>query len=176
MSQTTFDCSPEIAALPDRAGARPQTHLGWDHHQVDQFPSAVFSAELQKQVFRLSLFGGHTFAQASISKFSPPSEALFLVNSDGQLSDEFALCRHFAGIDTASWLLNLSPSDAVLLVQKGWAEHYTFSGLSLGLIRYPEGMVLLYAPRTVAEAKSLQVALRCAFAYARSNKNSAASA
>jgi hypothetical protein len=64
----------------------------------------------------------------------------------------------------------LSLADAAAAIDAGWAEPHLLAGRALGGGRaaVPAGLVLVYAPRTVAEIPAVLEILRAALAFATS--------
>ncbi len=69
----------------------------------------------------------------------------------------------------------LALADAAAAIDAGWAEPHLLAGRALGGGRaaVPAGLVLVYAPRTVAEVPAVLEILRAALAFASSGGSGA---
>jgi hypothetical protein len=66
----------------------------------------------------------------------------------------------------------LHPSDAILLINKQWAERFPLAGINLfNKIIMPDTYVLIYAPQSEDDLKIWKIILNAAINYNRNNQN-----
>lgn len=132
--------------LPRRVGARPRTHQGVPHRQINQQPVAdTISARLADRVLTLA---GVTEAPSGISV--PGAQAFLLRESRQVPPGAFMVGREFAHLHPApdrSLHLTLPEWRARAVIAVGWGELHPL--VATGAL--PPTVVMIYAPRDQEE-------------------------
>lgn len=155
----TSDAAP--MPLPQRAGPRPSTTPTNPHMQLDQQPSdAAPRRRLRELLAELPVI----WQESTISV--PGAEALVLP-ADGARGPAraFMIDTEFAHLhpDPDQSLHMVLPDDiAEAAIEAGWAEQHPVA--RRGWI--PAGAVMVYAPRSEAEADVVASLVKAAYAYA----------
>ena len=152
-----------LAPLPFRCATRPQVgHHPIPHRQLNQRAAPHLVATLQTAFdaavmenasrvgYALSHFEKHTQAITSLSNGGDPiadtshGEIAHIHNSDGSMH------------------MILSPADAVVAVEAGWAELHGLAGRAVGL---PATYLMIYAPQSGQDVVIVSRLLAAAIAY-----------
>lgn len=166
-----------LGDLPARAGVRPSMVRGIPHRQLDQHPDTEARSAFRQRLstvedlhdlagdrleFRRSLWE-LTGAEALVSRdLTPATCGPELIRTKG----EFAHLHSHDG----SLHLVMSPPDIATVIDSGWGELFAVSG---GLGGRIPPIVLVYAPRTEAEADVVATILRGAYRYATTAEDNA---
>lgn len=156
-------------SLPQRRGARPEMIRGMPHRQTTQKTDLAFQNTVEGTVF-----SGRQFSQAPVpvakdSLWEFTGARAFIIDdcTSETCREETARAKgeffHRHRLDGSFHVL-LSPTDAAIAVEKGWAERFPIAG-SLGG-RVPEGIILVYAPRDKTEVGVLEAILLSAYRFA----------
>lgn len=132
--------------FPRRLGARPQTHKGLPHQQLDQQPRDETIRVLL--VERLAALAGVAEAPSGISV--PGARALVLCDATTSPAEAFMIDREFAHLHPppdCSLHLTLPAHRAWEAIQAGWAEFHPL--VEDGQL--PPTVVMVYAPRDETE-------------------------
>ena len=151
-----------IVELPRRPGERPRTTSDFPHSQLDQQPPdphlLILLAErafgLEGVVERPSIVsvpGARALALAEDRPSGPPAA--------------FIRGREFAHFHPGpDWSLHLALTDATadLAIERGWAELHLVARTQA----FPGSVVMVYAPRDIAEAEVVWTLLQASHAFA----------
>jgi hypothetical protein len=151
-------------ALAPRIGQKPRTTTTNPHQQYDQFatPEALRAAlDAVKNLAGVRLGPSQRAPYGTVGLYLDegrgPEEAFML-------ESEFA---HFHPIPDGSLHLTLPPGIREDAIATGWAEPHPLAG-------YPtvsKQLVLIFAPRTHEEAKTVAALVEASWAYARGTSN-----
>jgi hypothetical protein len=146
--------------IPQRVGHKPRTTTTNPHQQYDQFatPDALRAAlDAVKDLAAVRLGPSQRAPYGTVGLYIDegrgPDEAFML-------GREFA---HFHPIPDGSLHLTLPPGIREDAIAAGWAEPHPLAG-------YPtvsKQIVLIFAPRTLDEAKTVAKLVEASWAYAR---------
>lgn len=151
-----------IADLPTRPGGRPRTSTDFPHSQLDQQPDDPgLLAGLRA---RATALDGVVEAPSGISV--PGARALVLEGDRGAGPAGAFLCdREFAHFHPGpDWSLHVALPDDVAdrAIERGWAELHLIARTE----ELPGSVVMLYAPRDVAEVEVVWTLLQASHAFA----------
>jgi hypothetical protein len=148
--------------LPWREGPRPSATRCAPHQQLDQFPQVSLRMELLQRVSRLdgvTLGSTRRGPRGTIGlhlcgceRSAPPGAFM--------IDEEFA---HVHPDGDASMHLVLPEPLRSQAVERGWAEPHPLAGHPM----VPKGIVLLYAPRTMAELQVAVALVQASWRHAR---------
>jgi Family of unknown function (DUF5519) len=144
--------------IPERSGERPLTSAVPPHQQLSQ--TAPF--HLQEELYRQCRVLAGTVAHPSLVSV-PGARALSLREAAPRA--EFMARREFFHLHPSydgSMHLSLPPSEARLVVARGWGEPHPLAGTHL-----PAGTVLLFGPRDHCEVQTCLTVIRFAAGYLR---------
>ncbi len=146
--------------LPVRPGPKPRTTDFSPHGQISDNPElAVF--ERMKAKF-LELRG----VEVGASLISVPGTIALFVPEDHDCNPQGCLIgREFAHIHPAvdgSFHMMLEPSDAELVLERGWGEPHLLARTG----RVPPNTLMIYAPRDEAEVDIVLQIAKAAYRYA----------
>lgn len=141
-----------MLTLPRRNGAKPRTHYGLPHQQLDQTPPPEVYAKLKARAFDLP------FVERRPSIISVPgAEALWLQAAGGHgCAEAFMRGNEFAHVHPAhdgSMHMMLPVKDVEEVLEKGWGEIHPLVPLG----RMPPTLLLVFGPR---DPQELDVVLR----------------
>jgi hypothetical protein len=101
----------------------------------------------------------------------PCSQALLFDTPDSThrcfIGTEFA---HVHGKQDGSLHLVLSEADAALVLERGWGELHLMAGQRLRDLSLPNGLIMIYAPRTMDEIVTVLRIVRASWAYAKGDQ------
>ncbi|UJR26266.1 hypothetical protein I4U23_007606 [Adineta vaga] len=145
--------------VPIRNQSRPKMLRGLPHRQLTQQAPDDIMDEMHKYIESISIprYGGETTNDQFLLRGKSMIEytgadALFLPNAD-QKSFPKGEIAHLHSND-GSFHMIVHPSDAILLINKQWAERFPLAGINLfNRINVPNTYILVYAPRNPGERK-----------------------
>jgi len=146
--------------LRPRSGQKPRTTTTNPHQQLDQFAT---KETLQAALDMVATLDGVRFAP---SRRAPHGTVGLYIDEGRGPKDAFMLgseFAHFHPIPDGSIHLTLPPVVRDEAIAAGWAEPHPLAG-------YPtisRQIVLVYAPRTIDEAKTVAALVKASWAYAR---------
>lgn len=148
------------AALPMRAGPRPRTTPTNPHTQLDQQPDRSLIDSLAERIFALP----HVEERPSAISV-PGARALWLEErvSAGP-SEAFIVGREFAHLHPepdGSLHASLPARRAVEAIAAGWAELHPLAR------HFHPGLVMIYAPRDLAEVQVVAGLIKDSYRFAR---------
>ena len=154
---------PTLPGLPTRPGPRPLVTGHAPQVQLDQFPPVSLRPGLLRQLRQLA---GVSFAP---SHRAPPGTIGLHLCGCGRNAPRgaFMIGEEFAHVhpdDDASMHLVLPEPLRSEAIRQGWAEPHPLAGQPT----VPEGIVLLYAPRTEAELRIVVDLVGASWRHARS--------
>ncbi len=74
------------------------------------------------------------------------------------------------GKQDGSLHLVLSEADAALVLERGWGELHLMAGQRLRDLSLPNGLIMIYAPRTMDEIVTVLRIVRASWAYAKGDQ------
>lgn len=131
--------------LPVRRGPRPQTTEEIPHSQISDNPDPIIFDRMKAKFLDLQ---GTEVGNSLISV--PGATALFVPEGHVCNPEGFLTGREFAHIHPAadgSFHMMLAPSDAELVVERGWGEPHLWARTG----KLPANTLMVYAPRDDAE-------------------------
>ncbi|KAI2469337.1 hypothetical protein F4781DRAFT_431538 [Annulohypoxylon bovei var. microspora] len=156
----------ENGALAERKGPRP-TVPGFvaPQRQTSDGASARTVAALNGLLAALADANPHLFELRPSRLEGPPHQALWLVSQaqeqkQAEKVDQDVLKRRLGRGAAGEWAhvhgegsahITLSPPDAALAIERGWAERHPVSGVGGNRAMVPWGYVMVYAPRDEGE-------------------------
>ena len=154
---------PVLADLPVRSTARPR--IGphpVPHRQLTQHASEPIIQALQTAFDEAVAENGSSVVYA-LSHFEKHTQAITCreVGADPVQGASHGEIAHIHGHDGSMHMI-LSPSDAVLAVEKGWAELHGLAGKGAGL---PATYTLVYSPQHYEDVAVAARLVRAAIAY-----------
>lgn len=147
--------------LPVRRGPRPRTTDEIPHRQISDNPDPVVFERMKAKFLHLQ---GTEVGASLISV--PGATALFVPEDHDCNPEAFLTGREFAHIHPAadgSFHMMLPPSDAELVVERGWGEQHLWARTG----RLPANTVMIYAPRDDAEIEVVLQIVNAAHRFAR---------
>lgn len=156
-------------ALPPRPGARPRTHKGLPHQQLDQQPlDDTIRAQLAERIFILA---GVAEAPSEISVLG--ARALVLRDATTGPPDAFLVGREFAHLHPSpdqSLHLTLPAERAFEAIKAGWAEFHPL--VEQGQL--PPTVVMVYSPRNASELEVVHGLVRESYHFALGERRAGA--
>ncbi len=148
--------------LPQRRGARPKTHYGLPHTQLDQIPPPEVYAKLKDQAFDFD------FVERRPSVISVPgAEALWLLDEGGHsCAEAFMRGNEFAHVhppEDGSMHLMLAENDVAELLERGWGELHPLVPVG----RMPPTTVMVFGPRDEAGLDVVMRIIDASYKFAR---------
>ena len=157
-----------ILGLPHRSGARPRTHLGLPHQQLDQQPvDDTIRVQLMERLAALE-----SVAEAPSGISVPGARALVLSDATPGPREAFMIGREFAHLHPPpdySLHLTLPEPRARETIEAGWAEFHPL--VEKGQL--PPTVVMVYAPRDATELAVVSGLVRESYRFALSQTHSA---
>jgi len=153
-----------LDALPLRSTLRP--HVAphpVPHRQLDQRIHPHIATALQA-AFDRAVADNSEIVHYALSHFEKHTQAITRIAQDsvdpihGMSHGEIA---HIHDLDGSMHMI-LSPTDAILAVEAGWAELHGLAGKVMGL---PMTYLLVYAPQSDADVAVAEQLVRAAIAY-----------
>lgn len=144
-----------------RAGPRPVTTTQIPHAQVDQQPADGRLLDLV--LAQAAKWPGVQIEPSGISV--PGAQALVMVDAAQRSDDAFIVGREFAhGHSGGDYSLHMAlPAEAAeAAISAGWAEPHFLAGKA----GVPPTIVMVYAPRDLAEVDVVLTLLKISFDYA----------
>ena len=155
--------------LPGRSGARPRTHKGLPHQQLDQQPrDDMIRTQLAEWLVALE---GVAEAPSGISV--PGARALVLHDATPGPPEAFLVGREFAHMHPPpdhSLHITLPEQRAREAIEAGWAEFHPLVDDG----RLPPTVVMVYAPRDQAELAVVSGLVQESYQFASGRKPAAA--
>ena len=159
MSRAVKSTTAKVVTLPQRIGQKPRTTTINPHQQYDQFatPEALRAAlDAVKDLPGVRLGPSQRAPYGTVGLYVDdgrgPEDAFML-------GTEFA---HFHPIPDGSLHLTLPPGIREDAIAAGWAEPHPLAGRPT----VSKQIVLIYAPRTLEEAKTVALLVKASWAYA----------
>ena len=149
-------------ALPGRRGGRPRTTSEFPHSQLDQQPDDPgLLSKLAERAFGLE----GVIERPSI--VSVPGARALVLAEDRPTGPPVAFIqgREFAHFHPGpDWSLHLALDDSTadLAIERGWAELHLIARTEA----FPGSVVMVYAPRDVAEVEMVWSLLRASHTFA----------
>lgn len=161
----------DIPQREQSSGAeRPFTNPCLPHSQLTENPSKEVWDELIRRVFeggKCTSFPGVEGPNKSFVSL-PCTQALHFKESKPNqrnfVKTEFA---HVHGQDDGSLHLILSEADTKTVIDRGWGERHLLAGKPISLGKLPEGLLMVYAPRSMAEIEVIMTILQSSYQFAR---------
>ena len=147
-----------------RSGARPRCGAHpVPHRQLDQLPEGAVRLRLE-QLFNQAVerHAGHVrYAQSHFEKRNQAITRQQLSELDPIGGASHGEIAHIHPSDSSMHMI-LSPTDAAAAMRAGWAQRHGLAGIAMGL---PETYMLVYAPRTEDDLRSIAGLLEAAITY-----------
>jgi hypothetical protein len=162
--------------IPLRNQSRPKMLRAIPHRQLTQQAPDHIMYEIHKHIESISIpkYSGKALDNLllrgkSVIEYTG-ADGIFLPNANQNTftKGEFA---HVHSNDGSLHMI-LHPSDAILLINKQWAERFPLAGINLfNKIIMPDTYVLIYAPQSEDDLKIWKIILNAAINYNRNNQN-----
>ena len=151
-----------MLTLPKRNGAKPKTHYGLPHQQLDQVAPPDIYAKLKERAFDLP------FVERRPSIISVPgAEALWLQEAGGHGCEEaFMRGNEFAHVHPphdGSMHMMLPVKDVQEVLEKGWGEIHPLVPVG----RMPPTLLLVFGPRDQKELDVILGLIDASYKFAR---------
>lgn len=153
-----------MLTLPQRQGAKPRTHYGLPHEQLNQNPPPDIYARLKDHAFDFP------FVERRPSIISVPgAEALWLGEDGGHgCAEAFMRGNEFAHVHPpydGSMHMMLPEDDAREVLERGWGEHHPLVPEG----RLPPTAVMVFGPRDEGELDVILQLIDTSYGFASGN-------
>lgn len=157
----------KILDLPERLGVQPEVQGVVPQRQVTQRGTKVFQDDLNKYLSLVASSHPELFFVARSLNEGGTTTALFLRSPSDSLLHPTPLRQnelaHVHPIDGALHV-PLSMPDVVEVLEKGWGARHRLAG-KLGGEVIPEGLTLIYSPRSVEEVEVVKDIVRASLEF-----------
>ena len=124
-----------------------------------------------KRVFdnKATLFPGSTGPKRSLVSL-PDSLALFLDEDTSTPCKNPMVGKewgHLHGISDGSMHIGMSEADASTVIKSGWGERHLLAGKTMGDMKIPEGLIMVYGPRNDEEIEVVVEILKASYKWSR---------